>query len=235
MYKKVCIAFMVVVLFMVSSFSLPFAKAATDRVSEFGLERIQEYKYSDIEIIDGLVFGIGVFAYDIGNSLEGAFPDEELEIYISEAVKFRGKLFDEHPEELKHAVEGIRSGNVNYVESSLEGLAKLILKYANQDKTNQEAGEGTKLDVYASHASKVAPKVCTPYTFCAVALAVYALVLVHNSVGVTALAAVVVGGYLWCGVATGCGKSSRSVSGNNEVRAYERFIANATKLASYAV
>ncbi len=191
----------------------------------------------EIDVVDGLIFGTGDFADEIGNSLETAMDRKEFSAYEAEAAELRDELLAENPREVRAALDQITSGNVNHVESGLKSLGDTMVAFA-EEQTDEAIARGdidaATVEQIADGSGEVSPNVCTPATFCAIGWALYAAVVAHNTVAVTGLAAVVVGGYLWCGIETGCsaGAGTASQRGATDTVAYERFISLTTRAAA---
>lgn len=194
---------------------------------------------AEIEVLDGLLLGVGPFAEKIGSDVAAVIPAERYDDYVQEATAFREDLVAARPREVRAALSQIASGNVNRVEQGISAIGETLIEYGQE--VTQEAVDRGELDesviaAITDPAGTVTPNVCTPLTFCAVALVVYAAVAVHNTAAVTALAAVVIGAWTWCGVTSGCSAATEvaGVQADDRVR-YERLVSHVARSAAAAV
>ncbi|HXH36201.1 MAG TPA: hypothetical protein VNJ54_17620 [Plantibacter sp.] len=189
----------------------------------------QDLTAKDIELIDGLLFGIGPAAKEFGNSIDTLFSDDELVTVQGYIESTRTAFVDAKSTEVKAAVDELRSGSVNSTQAGIDGLSGAFNEHISETYTAEELENAVETvgDV------QVVP-MCGAVAACAAAVVVvvYAGAIVHNAAAITAAGAVVVSVYLWCGAWVGCGRAAAS-SGEERVQE-EKFLANATRVgASY--
>lgn len=170
--------------------------------------------YSDKEIVLGLVFGVGDFAAQIGTKAEvqpqkGQTKAAANKAYKAAAAKAAAELLSRYPE-LSTAVNEFRSGDPVAAEQAFTVVGKVLNDYSKQKASEQGAVQKTGASSKSS--SKIA---------CGVAVVcwAYAAAAVHNTVVVTGLVAVVIGGALWCGAWAWCGSGkSGSLSAESKLK-----------------
>ncbi|WP_103063044.1 hypothetical protein [Actinomyces qiguomingii] len=143
---------------------------------------------SDDDLLEGLLYGRGPVADKLG--LRVMLPSDLPEAKYTEAVNYSiQELKTKYPDELDETLAKLRDDDPVVVEDGLEALSSIALNY-----------EEYKLSGGADdHRAEPAP--------CGVAVICigYAALAVHNTVAVTGLAVVVVGGavvagkWLWAG------------------------------------
>lgn len=159
----------------------------------------------EMDLFDAIVFGQGHHAEEWGISA----PVEIDERFIQEAKK---ELLSAHGAEIQSALAKMSTGDVNETEVGMDELHKIIVKF-----TESKVGP---LD--NSDSGEVSPLVCTPAHGCAVGWYLYAAVVVHNTMGVTALIGVLAG--TWTEVAMDGVTAAAADSGETE-----RIVANITR------
>ena len=181
----------------------------------------------DRQLIDGALFGVGPVARQLGTSLETAVSRDDLDRIENYAHEAREGLLATHESQVEQAVDDVRSGSVNRVDSGFRSLGAAFDEYIEETYTTEELQEAAD----AVSSASVVPN-CGAVAVCvaAVAVALYAGVVAHNAVALTAAAAVLVSVYAWCGAWVGCGRDL-DASGVDRVQR-EKFLANATRVAS---
>lgn len=137
-----------------------------------------EYTEGQIEVLDAVIFGQG----DL--SKEAGIQSIDFSGFENEYYEIRRNLYSENIDLLKDSADKISSGNVNTVHSGMDDLTEHLVSISKSDLNNN----GSE------------PMVCTPVTGCAIGWYLYAGVVVHNTVAVTALAAVAAANWTWCGI-----------------------------------
>lgn len=180
----------------------------------------------DLQLVDGALFGIGPVAAQLGTSIDLVLSGEDLARVRAYARESREGLVASHGAEVERAVEDIRSGSVNEVESGFRALGAAFMTYVEETSSPQELQRALE----EQSSTPVVPR-CGAVAACiaAVAFVAYAGVAVHNAAALTAAAAVLVSVYLWCGAWVGCGRSADSTGVDRVQR--EKFLANATRVA----
>jgi SdpC family antimicrobial peptide len=169
------------------------------------------------EILNGLLFGIGDFAAQTGNEITQFQGITEAEYQAQAAVVLDG-FTEAHGSELKPVLADLQSGNINRVETGLNDLAQLYSGYL-------EALIGPEDYAALQRSQDPAPTACGVAVVCVA----YAAAAVHNTVAITGLAAVVVGGAVACGVWwVDCGLSAQQNTSRAET---EYFVAEVTRAA----
>lgn len=205
------------------------AEEAQANVGGAGTEKVTvtELTSRDRQLLDGVLFGVGPVAEDLGNSIVPLFTQDEYETvqgYIDETSR---AFVAAKPEETAKAVDLLRSGSVNSTESGIETLGAAFTEYLTETYSQEELD--ASVEVIGENS--VVP-MCGVVAACAAAvyLAVYAGIVVHNAAAVTAAGAVVVSVYAWCGAWVGCSLSSQTLTAQTgpERVQVERFLAHAT-------
>ena len=184
---------------------------------------------TDVEVVDGVLFGIGPFAEAIENDISTMFSSPtELAAIEAKIVTSRDAFVIAKGREVDAAVDKIRSGSVNAVAAGLKDLGLAFNAYIDDTYTTEEL----EAAVEDAGGVEVVP-MCGVVAVCAAAVAVvaYAAVVVHNALAVTAAAGVVVSLFLWCGAWVGCGKAAAADEGGDRVK-HEKFVAHVTRLGA---
>lgn len=178
-------------------------------------------------LIDGALFGVGPVARQLGTSIETATSKDDLDRIETYAHEAREGLLASHEGQVERAVQDIRSGSVNRVDSGLGSLGAAFDEYIEDTYSPEELQQAA--EAYSS--ASVVPN-CGAVAVCvaAVAVALYAGAIIHNAAAVTAAAAVLVSVYAWCGAWVGCGRDLDPTGVDRVQR--EKFLANATRVAS---
>ena len=153
----------------------------------------QESVHSDRDILRGLMYGIGPVSEDVGIDIQ-LTADVSEEQYQSAVDHTVDDLIETHPEAIASALELIRSDDPLSVEQGLNLLSETAIDYAN-NKAPESALQ------------KSQPAACGAAVVCVV----YFVAAAHNTVAVTGLVAVVIGGAVYAGKWT-WGPSSAKVS-----------------------
>lgn len=181
----------------------------------------------DRQLIDGALFGVGPVARQLGTSIETVVSHNDLDRIENYAHEVREGLLATRESQVEQAVEDVRSGSVNRVDSGFRSLGAAFNEYIEETYTTEELQEAAE----AVSSASVVPK-CGAVAICvaAVAVALYAGVVAHNAAALTAAAAVLVSVYAWCGAWVGCGRDLDATGVDRVQR--EKFLANATRVAS---
>ncbi|WP_141692747.1 hypothetical protein [Leifsonia xyli] len=182
----------------------------------------------DVQIIDGVLFGMGPVADSLGNSVSALFSSpDDLAIVEANLQSARDAFLEVKEPEADAAVEKIRSGSVNTVTAGLEQLGQSFNDYIKETYTEEELASAVQ-----NYGGVAVVPMCGVVAACAaaVAVAVYAGVIVQNAAAITAATAVVVAAALWCGAWTWCGRSAPT-EGNERVL-QEKFIAHLTRVSA---
>lgn len=177
---------------------------------------------TDEEILLGLVYGHGAVAkeLDIVQEKPEKVSVSDYEEAINSSVN---SLLNDgaYNKKTAEALEQIRSDDPRIVENGIEDLGKVVLAQAED---NLSKDPELKREINSIKAGAKTEPQCGVGIVCVA----YAAAAVHNTVVLTGLAAVVVGGALWAGVWKWVGKGSVDSS---EISAEREFlIAEITKL-----
>lgn len=214
---------------LVLGFGLVAPAAHAEVSSSAGDGHSENLTTKDIELIDGLLFGVGPAAKEFGTSIDTRFTGDDLATIEGYVEETRSAFIESKSEEVKAAIGMLRSGSVNATRSGIDAMSGAFNEYISETYTDEELEDAVENvgDV------QVVP-MCGAVAVCAAAVVVvvYAGAIVHNAAAITAAGAVVVSVYLWCGAWTGCGRAA-AADGEERVKE-EKFLANATRVgASY--
>lgn len=156
---------------------------------------------TDRELVLGLVYGVGPAADDLGVSAEVTNSGQRAAQarYESAAIRSVDTMLADYPADMESAIEHLRSGDPVRTEQGLSELGSVV----NTFSRSQLSAQGLS-PAQAQAAGAESTQACGVAVVCVA----YAAAAVHNTVVVTGLAAVVVGGALWCGIWLWCGSSA---------------------------
>ncbi|MDO5099395.1 MAG: hypothetical protein Q4D85_11675 [Corynebacterium sp.] len=190
---------------VLSAFSLVFGSVnlaqAEDRQTSIE-DRVQSVKLanvnvSDDDILKGILFGIGPVAKHIGFQVQ--MPKNltfgQYETAVNKTINDLPSIYRH---ELRSVLMQLRSGDPVEVEQGMSDLSNIVVDYA------------------AKKAPSYSMKRVRPACGVAVVCVAYAAAAVHNTVVVTGLVAVVVGGALWAGAWRWVGRRSHIQAASRE-------------------